>query len=105
MLATLTEKTAKLRVDLKDAFGTAERAAVVIQTFEGILKQLDSNLKALGHVPGATLAVGKGTAHLSTLYSMESERLIHEQTMAGKDASKLAATPKPPDPGNDVELF
>jgi hypothetical protein len=105
MLATLTEKTAKLRIDLKNASDIAERAGVVLQTFESVLTQLDRDLKAMGYSPDAAFATPGGTARLSTLYSMESERVIHEQMLAGKDAAKLAAASKAPDLGNDVELF
>ena len=62
----------------------------------------------MGYNPEATFATPGGTARLSTLYSMESERVIHEQMLAGKDAAKLAGAPKAPDLGNlgnDVELF
>ena len=106
MLATLQEKTAKLRTDLRNATEIAERAGVVIQTFEGVLKQLDRKLKAMGHSPEARLAAGGGTSRLSTLYSMQSERLVHEQMFGdNKSEAKLGEAPMAAEPGNDVELF
>jgi hypothetical protein len=106
MLATLQEKTAKLRTDLRSASEIAERAGVVIQTFEGVLKQLDRHLKAMGHSPEAKRAAGGGTSRLSTLYSMQSERLVHEQMFEdNKSEAKPGEAPMAAEPGNDVELF
>jgi hypothetical protein len=106
MLATLLEKTARLRVDLKAATEVAEGAGVVIQIFEGVLKQLDRNLKAAGYAPDTAFAAEGKTARLSTLYSMQSERLVHEQMVGGgPTVGKCVGAAKAAEPDNDVELF
>jgi hypothetical protein len=108
MLAVLFEKTAKLRTDLKSAVAVAERAGVVIQMFDSVLEELDRNLGRMGYSPDAVLSHDGKTARLSALYSMESERLVHEQLLGvGKPSPDAAgATPTAADElGSNVELF
>jgi hypothetical protein len=108
MLAVLFEKTAKLRADLESAVAVAERAGVVIQVFDSVLEELDRNLGRMGYSPGTALSHDGKTARLSALYSMESERLVHEQLLGvGKPAPDAAgATPPAADElGSNVELF
>ena len=107
-LLVLSEKTAKLRIDLKNAIEVAEGAGVVIQTFDGVLKELDRNLARMGYGSDATFSQVAKTAQLSTLYSMQSERQVHEQLLGTRQTSGTMtglAKPGPEETGDNVELF
>ena len=107
-LLVLSDKTATLRIDLKSAIEVAERAGVVIQTYDGVLKELDRNLVRMGYGSDATLSQVSKTAQLSTLYSMQSERLVHEQLLGTRQTSGKPvglANPAPEESGENVELF
>lgn len=108
VLAVLLEKTAKLRADLESATAVAERASAVIQTFDSMLKELDRDLVRMGYGPNAALAHDGKAANLSALYSMQSERHVHEQLLGGGKAKpKAAGVPQPAadELGSNVELF
>jgi hypothetical protein len=113
LLAVLLEKAAKLRTDLDAAAAAADRGGVVTQTFDGVLKELDRDLRRMGCSPDVALSRDGKTARLSTLYTMQMERRVHEQSLGGGTPALEAAGRTqsaadeiaPDDLGCDVELF
>jgi ABC-type transporter Mla subunit MlaD len=107
MLSELSEKTAKLRADLQDSLAIVERARMVLETFDRVVKTLDRDLVRMGYKPEDAIAHGSKTARLSTLYSMQSERDVHQQLLAGAKSTAQAALLKPvqEELGSNIELF
>lgn len=108
MLCLLSERAATLRRDLQSATAVAERAEIVIVTFDHAIQQLDLYLQTSGYDPDAALHHNTHITKLPKLYSMQSERHVHN-TLFGADTP--AAEPilqphsAPEDLGSGVELF
>jgi hypothetical protein len=107
MLSLLFEKAAHMRIELENTSSVAERASMVTQTFDQVLERLDCDLANMGYAPGFVLSHDSTTAGLSALYSMQSERDIHEQVLGARTEAPAAGEPKPPqdDLGSNIELF
>jgi hypothetical protein len=107
MLSLLFEKAAHMRTEIDKAAAVAERADLITQTFEDVLDRLDRDLSAMGHTPGVVISSDGATAALSALYSMQSERDIHEKLLGANVDVPATGELQPPqgDLGSDIELF
>ena len=107
MLSLLFEKAAHMRTELDEAAAVAERANLVTQIFEDVLDRLDRALSDMGHAPGVVISSDGATAALSALYSMQSERDIHEKVLGVNVDGPATGELQPPqgDLGSDIELF
>lgn len=99
-LAQILHKSEQLRSQLEATVERAERCARMDQDFDGLTAHLDSVLAPLAGEAGIKLDGEAATqaAGLNELYSMQSEREIHEQLFGAGAAGGV-------DAGNDVELF
>lgn len=107
ILAQLSESASQLRIDLETAAGIAERGGVLIQAFDSLVEKLEHGIGHMECSLDAASSHSGTTASLSMLYSMESERHVHERTFGGGVATpEGAGLPQPEDElGSNVELF
>jgi hypothetical protein len=109
-LAALLKMAGALKAELHTSSEVAERGIEVIAAFDDMLRKLDEKLDELGYQPEADRGLGgdQQGAGLSKLYSMESERLAHQQVFGGMgEVAEDTAAPNgaTSDLGDDVELF
>jgi hypothetical protein len=96
--------------DLTSGAELAVRTASLTERFDDLLGGFDQAFARLG-LSGGIPAADPGihyAEHLSNLYSMESERVLHHQTFGVEAPGYSAITPCPADVsefGDDVELF
>lgn len=97
--------------DLSRGAELALHALSVVEGFDDLLGSFDQALARLG-VASCTAATDAGiqhAEHLSTMYSMESERVLHDQTFGGTapgcSANSPSAAAAMSEFGDDVELF
>ena len=97
--------------DLASGVELAVRAASISEGFDDLLDSFDQFIAQLGLTSGtAPINPGIGHAeHLSTKYSMESERVLHDQAFGGAGQGKSADSNLPTadssEFGDGVELF
>jgi hypothetical protein len=99
-LAQLLQKSGELRAQLEATGDLAERCAQGVNGFNDLVEHLDSVLAPIAGEAGVDLSgeAASRAAGLNELYSMQSEREVHEQ-LFGVGATGSA------DAGADVELF
>jgi hypothetical protein len=101
-LASLLEMAGGLRTELHTAGTLAERGNVIEQRFNEILRSIDERLEQFGFNAAGVLQTGGGdqAAQIAALYSMQSERVAHEEVFGATEQ-----LPGAPEAGNDIELF
>ncbi len=112
-LSAVVAKAGALETQLGSASEQAEQAASVSEAFDALAERLDTALSQLGYEPGETLLPpgADKAADLNTLYSMRSERDVHEKCFgqgAPEEAPAEPASDAPPsddDLGDGIELF
>jgi methyl-accepting chemotaxis protein len=88
----------------------ARRAEVITQLFDDQVRAFDEAVSQFGYMSEmASTSADRGHGgDISTLYSMESERKLHQEIF-GKDAAMVEETPAPSPSGSefgdDIELF
>ena len=109
-LATLLGMAGKLQTELRRSSEIAEQGITITGAFDEVLRRLDGKLEELGYTPDMILGPNEArtTANLSSLYSMQAERQIHENLLGPSmreqdqnDASNASASK----PDDGVELF
>ena len=114
-LSTVVAQASALQNELGSASEQAEQASSVSEAFDTVAEKLDSALQQLGYEPGEIIVPpgADKAANLSTLYSMRSERDVHERVFgldSGGEAATETVTDAPPesdddDLGDGIELF
>jgi hypothetical protein len=111
-IAALQEVAATLGTEIQSACEVAERAASIGQGFDAVLGRLQRKIEQLGGTLSGKGAMRDRAPNLAAMYSMESEREVHEQFF-GAPASENAGRERPSkkesatanDLGDNVELF
>jgi len=107
-LSALLEMSRALGGEIESACQVANAAAATSESFDSILRTLDFNFEQLGGVGSAELesAIKEKMVTLASMYSMESEREVHQKLFnqpaanAGPEATSDAG-----DLGDNTELF
>jgi methyl-accepting chemotaxis protein len=98
-LRVLLEKSAALGSKLQETGALAERSIQTAQCFDHVLLQLEGIVQQLGPAPDT--AFSSEAPDLGQMYSMQSERDIHNHVFGGAPQPQAADA----DLGGDVELF
>ena len=105
-LGALLDCAGVLRTELDSACQRSDQGDVIAQAFDEVLGNLDRTLARLGWTAGLVCGGENGgrAGGLNKLYSMQSERLVHEQLFNSGENS-LGEDGTPGDLGDNVELF
>jgi hypothetical protein len=103
-LVALLERSGSLKTELHSTCAVAGRGSLLTRRFDELLQRLDEYLQNSGYQPETALSSDQtGTAaNLMDMYSMQSERDVHQQLFGGDPQQDATNTD---DLGDDVELF
>jgi len=108
-LTALLTMARALRDELRSASELAGRASVIAEAFDAVLQKMNQTLEQLGYRQDVTIEAQEAAAKLSELYSMQSERDVHQHLFGGVNGNPQGPVEMPSvindDLGDNVELF